>query len=122
MLTGINLLQLIVAGGLLNVWIFRKSKNTDYRGGTSKNLMQEFEAYGLSKKIYYLVGFLKVTSALMLIAAIWLPLFKTYAAGIITILMVGALFMHMSVKDPFKKFLPALAMLIMSSSLLLIQG
>lgn len=121
MFSGGMILQLVVVGGLLNVWVLRKSKGTAYRGGDSQTLMQEFKTYGLSEKIFYLVGFLKISAAMGLIAAFWMPALTLYSASVIAVLMVGALMMHFKVKDPIKKSLPALAMLVMSLSLVFIS-
>ena len=34
----VMILQLIIAIGLFNVWLFRFNKATEYRGGDSKNM------------------------------------------------------------------------------------
>lgn len=114
-------LQLIISAGLLNVWILRKSKSTDYRGGESQTLKQEFAAYGLSERVYYLVGFLKITSAIAILVSFWMPFIRIYAASTIALLMVGALLMHLKVRDPLSKSIPAFLMLFMSASLILIS-
>lgn len=113
------ILQLIVALGLLNVWLLRFGKSTDYRGGSAKNLKEEFATYGLPVWFFYLVGALKIGSALALLAGIWYPELVLYAAGVICLLMLGSLSMHLKVHDPLKKSLPALLMLVMSVSLVL---
>ncbi len=41
------ILQIIVACGLLNVWLIRPQLKTPYRGCDAKNLKDEFIAYGL---------------------------------------------------------------------------
>jgi hypothetical protein len=38
---------IIVLGPGFNVWVLRFGKETHWRGGTAKNLKEEFEAYGL---------------------------------------------------------------------------
>jgi hypothetical protein len=121
MFIGSVFLQLVVSAGLLNVWVLRRSKSTEYRGGDSQTLKQEFEAYGLSEKIYYLVGFLKITSAVAILASFWMPFLRIYAASTVVLLMVGALLMHVKVKDPINKSIPAFLMLIMSVALILIS-
>lgn len=68
-ITGI--LQIVVALGLLNVWLLRYSKQTVYRGQGAKNLKEEFAVYGLPEWFHYLIGFLKVGSALALIVGLW---------------------------------------------------
>lgn len=110
-------LQLIVALGLLNVWLVRRSQKTDYRGCSSSSLKDEFIAYGLPLWSFYTIGFIKVSSALLLILGLWIPALVFPAAFIVSILMVGAVCMHVKVKDPLQKSLPALAMLLLSVAL-----
>lgn len=107
-------LQLAVALGLLNVWLIRSSQRTSYRGSNATSLKDEFEAYGLPVWSFYVVGFLKITSALLLILGLWIPSVVFPAAFVIALLMVGALTMHLKVKDPLNKSLPALIMLLFS--------
>lgn len=111
-------LQVVVALGLLNVWLIRNGKPTDYRGKDAKNLKQEFLAYGLPEIAYYIVGALKILSAVLLLAGFYIPRLIPVGAGVVTFLMLGALMMHMKVSDPLKKSLPALSVLIMSSIIL----
>lgn len=108
------LLQLIVAFGLLNVWLIRSDKKTDYRGCNSTSLKNEFSAYGLPLWSFYVVGFLKITSAILLLLGIWKPFLVFPAALVVSVLMAGALVLHIKVEDPFKKWVPALIMLIFS--------
>jgi len=105
--------QVVVALGLLNVWLIRFHKQTDYRGGSAKNMKEEFETYGLPEWLCYLVGGLKVTSSLALLAALKFPDIRTAPAVVISVLMVGALVMHLKVKDSTKKSIPAASVLLM---------
>ncbi len=116
--TPLTSLQCIVALGLLNVWIVRARMATAFRGGSAKSLTQEFAAYGLPPWFCYLVGGLKIGSAVMLIAGLWMPVLVAPAAGVVVALMLGALAMHAKVKDPSIKSLPAVLMLAMSGALL----
>ena len=115
--TLVQICQIIVGCGLLNVWLLRFNKSTAYRGGTAANMLEEFAAYGLPSWSCYLVGLLKITSAFALLAGL-LPNFSFVvlpAAVIIALLMVGAVAMHLKVGDPFKKSLPALSILALSA-------
>lgn len=113
------ILQVICALGLINVWILRNQKSTKYRGGDSKNLKEEFQAYGLPIWSYYLVGFLKISSACLLIVGIWMPILVLPIASLIFILMLGALTMHIKVRDSLVKAVPATLMLILSLALMI---
>lgn len=108
------LLKLIVGLSILNVWLFRSSKSTQWRGGEASNLKAEFEAYGLSKDLMNLIGTIKVALSILLILSIWFPLFQPYAAYGISILMLGAIAMHIKIKDPIKKSFPAVTFLVLS--------
>jgi hypothetical protein len=101
------LLQIIIALGILNVWFLRFNKPSEWRGGNATNMKEEFDAYGFPEGILYIIGFLKVACALMLIAGIWVPALVTPAAGILAALMLGAIIMHFKIGDPPKKSLPA---------------
>lgn len=111
MQTVLAILQIVAALGLLNVWLLRFKKSTPYRGGASSSMLEEFAVYGLPHWFAYVVGFLKVTAALCLIAGLWLHALVFPAALTVSILMLGALAMHVKVHDPLKKSLPALLML-----------
>lgn len=106
-------LQLIVALGILNVWLLRSGKRTPFRGGDASNLREEFAAYGLPFWFMCAVGVLKVGLALALIVAIWIHRLAQPAAMGLGLLMLGALLMHVKVKDPVKKALPSIAVLAM---------
>ena len=114
----IGILQIIVAVGLLNVWLLRNSRETLYRGQSAKNLKEEFAAYGLPEWFYYLIGVLKIGSAVALIVGLWNQQVALAGAAIISVLMLGALAMHLKVQDPIKKSVPALFMLVMSVAII----
>tara|TARA_R110000868_G_scaffold134104_4_gene345988 strand:- start:319 stop:681 length:363 start_codon:yes stop_codon:yes gene_type:complete len=110
----IILLKFIIGLSIINVWLFRTSKSSQWRGGEASNLKAEFEAYGLSKDTMKLVGTVKVALSVLLILSIWFPFFQPYAAYGISILMLGAIAMHFKIKDPIKKSFPAFTFLILS--------
>jgi uncharacterized membrane protein YphA (DoxX/SURF4 family) len=114
-------LQIVLALGLLNVWLLRTGKATAYRGGAAKNLKEEFATYGLPPFMFYLVGGLKIGCALALLAGLWIPATVVPAAGLLVVLMLGALLMHIKVKDAISKSVPAAAMLAMTSTLAILK-
>jgi uncharacterized membrane protein YphA (DoxX/SURF4 family) len=107
-------LQLIVAFGLLNVWLIRTNQKTPYRGATSSSLKDEFITYGLPLWSFYVVGFIKITSAFLLLLGLWIPFLVFPAALVVSVMMLGAIAMHIKVKDPLQKSLPAIIMLFLS--------
>ncbi len=115
-------LQVAIALGLINVWIVRKGRATKYRGGSAQNMKEEFIAYGLPVWSMYIVGFLKIVIALVMLVVAFLPHFMypfgLSALALLVVLMSGAVVMHMKVKDSFVKTLPAILMLLMASLVL----
>jgi hypothetical protein len=112
-------LQIIIALGLLNVWVLRFHRNTAYRGGDSHSMEEEFEVYGLPGWFVYVIGTLKAGVAICLIVGVWLHILVLPAALLLCALMLGALAMHVKVRDPVKKSVPALIILILSMTLCL---
>lgn len=108
------ILQVVVGIVILNVWLIRANKSTDYRGGDAKNLKEEFAAYGLPTWFFYTIGTLKIICALCLLAGVWFHFLTAPGALGMAALMAGAFGMHLKVKDPFVKAWPALAMLAMA--------
>jgi DoxX-like family len=113
-------LKLIVALGILNVWLLRSGKATPFRGGEAKNLRDEFAAYGLPFWFMCVVGVLKVGLALALLASIWIHSVAQPAAIGLGLLMLGAFVMHLKVKDPTRKALPSIAVLAMCAAIALL--
>ncbi|MFM7479818.1 MAG: DoxX family protein [Planctomycetota bacterium] len=116
-LTIASVLQVVLALGLFNVWLLRTGKATNYRGGQAKNLKEEFATYGLPSFMYFLVGGLKLACAVALLVGLWFPEAVLPAAGVLVVLMLGALAMHIKVSDPISKSVPAFGMLAMSATL-----
>lgn len=120
------LLQILIALILINVWVFRFARPTEYRGAGAKNMKEEFAAYGLPGWFLYVVGFLKLVIALVMILSLVISNFNVaitaYALILLSVLMLGAIGMHLKVKDPTIKILPALLMLSMSLTSLYLMG
>jgi len=115
-------LQLVVGLGLLNVWLVRSKSATEYRGGSATSLREEFAVYGLPSFAFPVVGILKVSAAVVLIAGVWLELPVRLAAAVIAALMVGAILMHVKVSDPIKRAVPATIMLALSAAIIVLSA
>jgi hypothetical protein len=120
------ILKLLISLSILNVWLIRKSKATFWRGGEAKSLSEEFAVYGLSSSVMNLVGGMKILfSILLLITAVTTTSFKNLGELIslsgISILMIGAIFMHIKVNDSPIKSLPAFIFLLCSLYLIYIN-
>jgi len=113
-------LQILAGLGILNVWLLRFRQKTPYRGGDATSMTEEFKNYGLPDASVYIVGFLKIISAAGLIAGLIIPSLVNPSAILLALLMIGALSMHLKVKDPVKKSLPATAMLSLCILILLL--
>lgn len=116
-----NILQIIAALGLLNVWIFRFNKLTTYRGGSAKNLKEEFQEYGLPVWCCYFVGVLKVVSAILFIVGVWFNSVVLPASILVSYLMSIAVIMHLIIRDPLKKAMPAITLLLITSVIATLQ-
>lgn len=103
--------QIAIAIGIFNVWVVRYGKPTAYRGGSARNMREEFAAYGLPFEVMCLIGGLKIALAIALIVGIWVPSIVMPAAIGMAVLMLGAIGMHLKVGDPPMKALPAVCML-----------
>ncbi len=111
-------LQILVGVGLLNVWLLRPNKPTPYRGGGARSLEEEFALYGLPDAMRYVVGVLKVGAGIIMLAGVWWPVPVREAAIVVVLLMVGAIAMHIKVKDPARRAVPAVLMLVMCLGIL----
>lgn len=116
-----KILMATVATVVLNVWLFRFGKATIYRGADATNMIEEFAAYGLSEIMVYILGGLKILAALGLLVGFFNKKTITPAAGVMAILMVGAIAMHFKVGDEAIKFLPAGIMFALSSVIIMIN-
>lgn len=114
----VSTLQIVIALGLINVWIIRSGHATKYRGAGAQNMKEEFLVYGLPVWFLYVVGTAKILIATSMILALFMPHVMAPvsipALILLAVLMVGAISMHIKVKDPLIKIVPAIAMLIMS--------
>jgi uncharacterized membrane protein YphA (DoxX/SURF4 family) len=109
----VTVIQIFIALGILNVWLLRYGKETAWRGGDAKNMKEEFAVYGLPAWFVGVVRFLKILFAILLILGVWLPSVTLPAAIGMAVLMLGAVSMHVKVKDPLRKSFPAFSLLVL---------
>ena len=106
-----KILSVIVGLTVINVWLFRSGKSTSYRGGDANSLMEEFVVYGLGD--YFLtIGIIKVGLAILLILSLYFQKLRLISASGIGIMMLVAIYMHVSVGDEIIKSMPASVMLL----------
>tara|TARA_B000000475_G_scaffold138704_1_gene111828 strand:- start:28 stop:372 length:345 start_codon:yes stop_codon:yes gene_type:complete len=94
--------QIIVATSVIIVWVFRR-----------QNITIEFEQYGISNTIRDIVGALKISLATILILGIWHKELLIISSLSMAFLMICAQYFHVKVRNPFKKFIPSLSLLIL---------
>ena len=110
-----TLSKLIVVFGILNVWLLRFKKDTPYRGASSKNLKDEFMAYGYPVWFFYVIGVLKLSFASLILLGFWYPIYLVQLGALgMVFLMIGAVFSHIKVHDAPKKYMPASIMIALS--------
>jgi hypothetical protein len=114
-----ELLQIVIALGIVNVWILRRDRATRFRPDGAANIAEEFARYGLSDTVRRLVGGTKLALAALLLIGIAYPVLAVAAAAGIAVLMAGAVGAHIKVRDPLMKLVPALLMLAMSTVVLI---
>ncbi len=107
--------QTLAALWILDVWFRRFDKDTGYRGGDATNMREEFEEYGLSENVMYAVGATKVSLASMMLVGHVVPKLVRPASAGLAVLMLGAVGMHVRVKDPVKRAMPAVTVLTLST-------
>lgn len=107
-------LKIIVGISILNVWLLQAKKNTKWRGGNATNIIEEFKAYGLSKQVCYVVGFLKVSFALLLLLSIQFKALTLIGSLGLAVLLLGSIVMHLKIKDALFKSFPAFLFLVMN--------
>lgn len=113
------LLQIVIALGIVNVWILRRDRATRFRPDGAANIAEEFARYGLSDTVRRLVGGTKLALAALLLIGIAYPVLAVAAAAGVAVLMAGAVGAHIKVRDPLMKLVPALLMLAMSTVVLI---
>jgi hypothetical protein len=116
------ILKIIVGLSILNVWLIQPKKATQWRGGYAKTIIEEFKVYGLSKEFCYLVGFLKVGLALVLLASIKFATLTLIGSLGLAVLLLGSVIMHIKVSDKLLKSFPALLFLTMNLAIAFISS
>ena len=110
----VTLIQLFVAIAMLDVWLIRYNSPGRFRGGEAKTMVEEFQVYGLPDWLRQVVRVLKLSFGALMVIGIWVPELAVLAGIGLAILMVGAVSMHLKVKDPLYKALPSFSFLVLS--------
>ena len=116
----LSVFQAVISLSVLRVWLLNFNKPKKWRVGNAISMREEFEVYGLPDWTLYMVGFLKVTFSVGLLAGIWLPELVVISAAGIAFFMFFAILMHIRVKDPIVKSIPAITFLTLSILIILL--
>ena len=90
-----KLVQITLAISVGYVWVFRFD-----------NVIQEFKQFGLSDLTRNLVGATKISLATLLVAGIWYSPLVFIPSILMGLLMIGAQYFHLKIKNPFIKHIP----------------
>lgn len=96
----VNVAQLIVAGSVGFVWVFR-----------FHNVEKEFNQFGLSSITRSAVGASKTALATLLIVGVWYSDLVLIPAILMGLFMVGAQYFHFKAGNLFKQRVPSLVLL-----------
>jgi hypothetical protein len=107
-------IQVFLAVAMFDVWLFRYRTPGIFRGGDSTTMEEEFRVYGLPDWFRNLVRVLKLTAGVCMILGIWYDMVGLFAGVLLSILMAGAVAMHVKVRDPAFKAIPSTSFLAMS--------
>lgn len=114
--------QTVAALWILNVWFNRFDKDTGYRGGDATNMREEFQEYGLSETTMYAAGAAKVSLAVLMLVGLVKPKLTRPSSTGLAAFMVGAIAMHVKVKDPIKRMAPAITVFSLSTLAAILGG
>ena len=107
-----QILQLIIGISILFVWLIRSHVPTNFRVGNASNLREEVLEVGLPSIFYDIMKVIKPMFAFFLIFGLFYAPMTFPSMIVTTILMLGALWMHMKAKDNFVKVIPALTLFV----------
>ena len=115
----INVVQVFIAVAMFDVWLFRYNRPQRARGGDAQTMAEEFRVYGLPDWFRGVVRVLKLAAGTLMVVGIWSPQ-AALAAGIaLVVLMGGAITMHIKVRDPIYKSIPATTFFVLSGLVML---
>lgn len=110
-----TLAQIVIAIAMFDVWLFRYDKPQRARGGDAKTMAEEFRVYGLPGWFLHAIRALKLTAGVLMIVGIWYGQLALLAGVLLIALMAGAIVMHVKVRDPLFKSVPATTFFLLSA-------
>lgn len=110
----VQALQIVIAVAVAIVWLVRPNTPSPFRGGSATTIREEFVVYGLPDWSFGAVRAAKLACAALLVVGFAVPSLTPIGAFGMAAFMVGAVAMHVKVRDPLMKSLPAAALLVLS--------
>ena len=108
-----RVLSIIVSVVVLCAWSIKLNQPSIFRGGSSTNMFEEFEAYGLNYSMMLFVGICKVfLASILFIGGVKSPKLIKPAASGMALFMSFAVYFHISIGDGIIPTLPSICMLI----------
>lgn len=110
-----TLAQIFIAVAMYDVWLLRYDKPQRARGGDARTMAEEFEVYGLPVWFRNVIRVLKLASGTLMVVGIWYDQVALIAGTSLVVLMGGAIAMHVKVRDPLYKSIPATTFFLLSA-------
>lgn len=111
----------IVSITVLCAWTFRMNRPSLFRGGDTTTMLEEFQAYGLSKNTMIIVGVCKVIAAIALLLGLRFQKLVVPAAAVMAGFMCAAIYFHLSISDPVVPTAPSTLMLLSCVTIILLN-
>ena len=92
-----------------------------FRGGDTTTMLEEFQAYGLSKNTMIIVGVCKVIAAIALLLGLRFQKLVVPAAAVMAGFMCAAIYFHLSISDPVVPTAPSTLMLLSCVTIILLN-
>lgn len=109
----VQIIQLVLAGAMIDVWWLRYKSPGVFRGGDARTMEEEFRVYGLPDWVRNATRAIKLGCAAGMILGLWWADVALVAAIVLALMMLGAVTMHVKVSDPVYKSAPAALFLIL---------
>lgn len=106
--------QIVVAVAVANVWLFRANSPSPFRGGSATTIREEFALYGLPAWSVGAVKAAKLACSALLLLGLAVPGLTPIGAFGMAAFLLGAVAMHLKIRDPLMKSLPAASLLVLS--------
>ena len=107
--------QVFIAIAMFDVWLLRYNRPQRARGGNATTMAEEFAVYGLPVWFRNVIRVLKLASGTLMILGIWNDRLAVIAGVSLVVLMGGAIAMHIKVRDPLYKSIPATTFFLLSA-------